>query len=852
MTSEKTKGARTVLRHLVSAFRSPLRHRNYALEFCRHRSLCPISGGAVSDETGEGMPRLTSVTEIIQDVSRDTARGRAARGDTMASASSDEDSGWNYSTNVVNEHLLGWLRASTATGRLQLGDSQGAAMDLVFTSSHSPPAPLHQCGTPCHCDAVQTDQSPPCPYLHPCCVGRLIIVKNFSVVSETFPGIKDGGERGEGVKTLSYIVAAAEDCARLKVRDCRGEGDVKSGRVALRKRAAEMARDGGSGGGGLSSGPHTCLVYITEKCHLSAQVVNSEKRPSFQFCVEGFLVTAKTGGELSLAQDDTEVSGEEAVPAKKKQHAATSTKQQQTMREKSASNVKTDDAALSLSRTGQSVQTHPWCSQSVQAHPSCCQSVQVHPSCCQSVQAHPYCLPRGMEVGQRLSLTFADDGCQWSNLIHPPGLYRVTGKDSASPPLHWPQVDRKLQAAMQRTGTQTAVRVSASAVMEKVFVDCSDQEGHMASVPSLRSALSDRCSGHLFSFRAVVTSRRHLLSQSPELRAPRTVGDLARGGQGRNRTQDTTLAGLLGAARSMCVGVREEGEPSVSTTVYIGASRLACPLGLLPGAVVEFHRLERRTSRASNSYFSFLPVSSLHVLCAPPPTTPHTRHPVKQRSPTEGHGQYGWEDVPVHLLVDQWRHTDLPHVFVAACHVCQFFRLSLKSVCATCGSLYGRGGCSAAACVSNSQSVLLPRISFLVDDGSCQALVSINRTCPDHVARRLLRLSESQWRHLESAIQDQGEVFLQKFGGGGGTAVEDLLSLLCDCSRVKRTCWLLLRKPLYSGKPPAPPPGKKAMSRLETVTAEDLVTRTVNTGEGMVETQCLPYLTLECVDLREL
>ncbi|XP_025076630.1 uncharacterized protein LOC112553555 [Pomacea canaliculata] len=149
--------------------------------------------------------------------------------------------------------------------------------------------------------------------------------------------------------------------------------------------------------------------------------------------------------------------------------------------------------------------------------------------------------------------------------------------------------------------------------------------------------------------------------------------------------------------------------------------------------------------------------------------------------------------------------------------------------------------CTAPACTNSSHTILSSNMSILIEDGSCQALVSIKYGGVD-VAQRLLKLSQQEWFCLEKVVQKQGEVFIQNFDRPGGTAAEVFVSQLCNSVDVRRPCIMLLQKSMSSYKKAA---------GIDDLSQNDLVTRKINTGELTVETLCLPYLQLECLDIQE-
>lgn len=71
-----------------------------------------------------------------------------------------------------------------------------------------------------------------------------------------------------------------------------------------------------------------------------------------------------------------------------------------------------------------------------------------------------------------------------------------------------------------------------------------------------------------------------------------------------------------------------------------------------------------------------------------------------------------WADTPSQLLIDLWREPRPLDVFVSTCHLCQFLRVSLKSVCVKCGSLFKPEGCLAPACGNVAQSHMLAKFRY--------------------------------------------------------------------------------------------------------------------------------------------
>ncbi|OWK14666.1 hypothetical protein Celaphus_00001004, partial [Cervus elaphus hippelaphus] len=102
--------------------------------------------------------------------------------------------------------------------------------------------------------------------------------------------------------------------------------------------------------------------------------------------------------------------------------------------------------------------------------------------------------------------------------------------------------------------------------------------------------------------------------------------------------------------------------------VYIEDPHLPPPLGLLPGARVYFHQLEKRVSRSHNVYCYFRSSTYVQVLHFPPDTTVSA-------------------PLPHIYLAELLQGDKAPFRATASCHVVSVFSLHLLWVCAHCTSI---------------------------------------------------------------------------------------------------------------------------------------------------------------------
>ena len=132
--------------------------------------------------------------------------------------------------------------------------------------------------------------------------------------------------------------------------------------------------------------------------------------------------------------------------------------------------------------------------------------------------------------------------------------------------------------------------------------------------------------------------------------------------------------------------------------VYMDHGNIFLPLGLIPGAVVTFTRLECITSRSGNIYYRFLYLTSVVVKCLG----------TLDKAPGQTEPQICGAPARVHLI-ELWTGQNRPPVFKCVCQVCQIPKLSLKCVCEFCGSTVVKTRCSNVACFGGESAELLAR-----------------------------------------------------------------------------------------------------------------------------------------------
>ncbi|PVD19861.1 hypothetical protein C0Q70_20354 [Pomacea canaliculata] len=617
---------KNVMRHLVYKVWNQgveRRRRNFLLEFCQPEAFCPFA-----NDQDYNIPILTQLGDLKQ-MDLDNA---SVSDIDLETQRTDCENLWTYSTRKFVEKstkpFLGWLALNPVTGRLQLQSDKDKMNVVVLSSDSETPELTHQCSSSCHCNGLHPGQRMSCPFIHPCCLGHLLLVTKYLVVKEAF----SNSSNHQSITTdhIHYLIISTCDCIlvdkkHLSPPACSAQkhasedsthsfaGHEKRLRSESRRKMAEKYECNNS-----------YLVYITSKESLLAKTnLTSESR--LQFFAEATLMTSVSSGKGSFI----------------------------TLGDFSAS--------------------------------------------------------------QPLVLAFRNRSCMWHDAIQPKGLYCFSMKYSGDKhALLWPQMDKKLQA-LQNGAAMTEVKVSDEAEIDRIFNSFTEP-------------------GMLVSFMGIIMWRKH----------PQLSMHMSTAGTTNNclhMVHPDTLQGCL-KGRCLCVGVKDSMQGPSSARVYFNNTAVIYPLGLLPGMMVEFLRVDKRVSRSGNTYFQFLSVSSLRILSGPKQTA--------------------------NLI--------------------------------------------------------------LIEDGSCQALVSIKYGGVD-VAQRLLKLSQQEWFCLEKV-----------FDRPGGTAAEVFVSQLCNSVDVRRPCIMLLQKSMSSYKKAA---------GIDDLSQNDLVTRKINTGELTVETLCLPYLQLECLDIQE-
>ncbi|KAL3865462.1 hypothetical protein ACJMK2_042849, partial [Sinanodonta woodiana] len=353
------------------------------------------------------------------------------------------------------------------------------------------------------------------------------------------------------------------------------------------------------------------------------------------------------------------------------------------------------------------------------------------------------------DMPKEVILLFRGGSVRWYPVLIVGCMYRLSGQNFVSTVP--PSLPVKLiKTAVQRSQAKVCIVVETCVMIERLFTAIAKIPVSVDDIKkiSIQEILSSECRENLVSFECIITARFHCDPELPNQRSGKAQ-------DWKSRTLPELGVNLL---PNKCVKlVVKDVVSSQEMQVYINLDRVSYPLGLLPGVHLLFHRVERRVSRNGHVYCHYITISTIEVLCMS----------------SKGHGHQAEADVvqeqiqvlsedsaPKLPLVAIWKppFLDTSSILQCVCHVQKILKLSLKSVCITCGSLYKRSGCSNRGCTLQSLPKLLARCSFIGEDGTSVALIS----CTGCRVQQLLQLSEEEWNTLENTLVDLGEVFVQQ------------------------------------------------------------------------------------------
>ncbi|XP_054989823.1 CST complex subunit CTC1 isoform X2 [Sorex araneus] len=319
------------------------------------------------------------------------------------------------------------------------------------------------------------------------------------------------------------------------------------------------------------------------------------------------------------------------------------------------------------------------------------------------------------DTDQKILLLFLGSSVRWFEFLHPGQVYRLVARGPPTTLVLESGSSSEFQCPLHLAGCASCLTVQDEWTIElESSQDIPNVLGIRRTETSLSDLFSDKFTDSLVSFSAEILSRT--LSASLQ-----------------------TKSGSAGADRG-CVKLTVALETAdckfrPHLNIYIDEPHLPPRLGLLPGAIVYFSKLEKRVSRLYNVYCCFRASTYVQVLSFPQetmirPSLPHI------------------------YLAELLQGDQAPFQATASCHIVSVFSLQLLWVCAHCGCLCLQGRCT--TCPTQT-SVSQASIRFLVEDGTAEAVV----TCKNHHVAAALGLCPSEWTSLLEMVRRPGRVALQ-------------------------------------------------------------------------------------------
>ncbi|XP_063786951.1 CST complex subunit CTC1 isoform X2 [Pseudophryne corroboree] len=233
---------------------------------------------------------------------------------------------------------------------------------------------------------------------------------------------------------------------------------------------------------------------------------------------------------------------------------------------------------------------------------------------------------------------------------------------------------------------------------------------------SIGDALKGSSCGSLLSVTGVVSSRCMCHTQSTRVQPSRT------------RAPDSFLPHGV----SLKVNLTQPDSQS-SASVYLDLFRGPYPLGLLPGATVFMHGLERRVSRSGRAYLRSVPTTYVSVLSSPALDSENI-------------------SVPPHVLFRNLPGPPTPQR--AVCSVTCVFSLALCWDCSMCGSTFLQAACDRSPSCTSSSGVFRAKACVKAEDGSGEVQVYLQ----DEAVLLMLGVSHDLWEALQARVLSRGKV----------------------------------------------------------------------------------------------
>ncbi|KAH9499308.1 hypothetical protein Btru_003661 [Bulinus truncatus] len=362
------------------------------------------------------------------------------------------------------------------------------------------------------------------------------------------------------------------------------------------------------------------------------------------------------------------------------------------------------------------------------------------------------------------------------NLVVPGHTYNLCARaeQGSINPFETKFENNMLQAAADRSNVRLRIVAPKNTILHKQNTNAqlSSSIPSHKRIHSLSEVCSQGCSESIVSFQAVIVSYdkdQSAFSGSHSLAHYEQPSASIISGKKLNVTEISSLA--------------SDGDFKCNfvTSVYMDAPQIVYSLGLIPGALVHFHRLQRKLSRMGNVYFRFVTLSSAEVIGLCKMSVGKT---ISMQQPGNV------SIYPKEILLNIWLKgpTVCHQKYEIECNICMFFRLTVKALCSKCSMLWVNNRCR--GCGNSDLYFIEANALILLDDGTSQASAKAKNS---QLVRQLLTLTENQWEGIEDVVAKEGELIVTKVPGAYTCPINWFLSTLTNSPVVLRPCRMIVK-----------------------------------------------------------
>lgn len=365
--------------------------------------------------------------------------------------------------------------------------------------------------------------------------------------------------------------------------------------------------------------------------------------------------------------------------------------------------------------------------------------------------------------GQTVELHFRGSCVRWFPVLHPGCVYRLIA-------LNTEDVGVLEAKGVSARGGVTQLS-SPSLLLQpqwRVHTLTEEPADAQAAAPALMSVsevLHSSSAPEVVSFHGIISQRITLQEDNeaqPKIKSVSPTADTQEDLRVRLTVQDAECPGLM-------------------VHVYLDLSCGLYTLGLITGAALQVHHVQRKVSRACNVYCRSLPISYVSV--------------TGLRSVCSGPAAAA--PPPPMMLLGSWASVGSQQCLVAQVkgHVVCVLSLRLQWICSLCGSIFTQTTCGRThpPCDSTS-AVFQAEAKVVLEDGTGEAHVwfSSESVCG------LLMLNAVQWEGLQRLVRVKGHVKVYTRGrtmtcdDSPDDSIVQYLSCLCSsvsvCRQIHVTC----------------------------------------------------------------